>query len=108
VGEKFEVSRAGRPCGLGNPSGLGWGEWWPEPGRSERAPEAGGTRFWDRFDIIPCRDGKARRIEPGTFPLAHGIPGRVGLLRGYGNAIVPELAAEFIRAYEESKGGVIS
>jgi DNA (cytosine-5)-methyltransferase 1 len=31
--------------------------------------------------------------------LAHGIPGRVGLLRGAGNAIVPQVAAEFIAAY---------
>jgi hypothetical protein len=35
-------------------------------------------------------------------PLAHGIPGRVGLLRGYGNAIVPQVAAEFIMAYKET------
>lgn len=54
---------------------------------------------WSDFDVIPCRDGKARRVESGTFPLAHGIPGRVGLLRGYGNAIVPQVAAEFIKAY---------
>ena len=33
------------------------------------------------------------------FPLAGKIPGRVMLLKGAGNAIVPELAAEFIRAY---------
>jgi hypothetical protein len=26
----------------------------------------------------------------------------VGLLRGYGNAIVPEVAAEFIKAYLET------
>jgi len=31
--------------------------------------------------------------------IAQSIQGRVGLLRGYGNAIVPEVAAEFIRAY---------
>jgi DNA (cytosine-5)-methyltransferase 1 len=49
-----------------------------------------------------CRDGKARRVESGTFPLADGISGRVGLLRGYGNAIVPQLAAEFINAAEEA------
>ena len=39
-----------------------------------------------------------RPVEPGTFPLAHGVPGRVGLLRGYGNAIVPQVAALFIRS----------
>jgi DNA (cytosine-5)-methyltransferase 1 len=53
---------------------------------------------WARFEIVHCRDGKARRFEPGSFPLAHGVPGRVGLLRGYGNAIVPQVAAEFIQA----------
>ncbi len=44
-------------------------------------------------------DGKARRVEPGTFPLAHGVPARVGRLRAYGNAIVPQIAAEFIQAF---------
>lgn len=33
---------------------------------------------------------------------AHGVPGRVGLLRGYGNAIVPQVAATFIRAALEA------
>ncbi len=37
-------------------------------------------------------------IEPALFPLADGIPGRVGLLKGAGNAIVPQVAAEFIKA----------
>jgi hypothetical protein len=31
--------------------------------------------------------------------LAHGIPNRVGILRGAGNAIVPQAAAEIIKAY---------
>lgn len=35
------------------------------------------------------------------FPLSSGLPGRVGLLRGAGNAIVPQVAAEFIRAAME-------
>jgi DNA (cytosine-5)-methyltransferase 1 len=52
---------------------------------------------WD-FEFIECRDGKRRPTEPGIFPLAHGVPGRVGLLRGYGNAIVPQVAATFISA----------
>ena len=57
--------------------------------------------------VVLCEDGKARRFEPGSFPLAHGIPGRVGLLRGYGNAIVPQLAAQFIQAAVEAIGGMI-
>lgn len=57
---------------------------------------------WSNYDILPCTDGKARRVESGTFPLAHGVPGRVGLLRGYGNAIVPQVAAEFIKASLEA------
>lgn len=55
--------------------------------------------FWSDTDWLGCRDGKFRPVEPGTFPLANGIPARVGRLRGYGNAIVPEVAAEFVRAF---------
>ena len=51
-------------------------------------------------------DGKARRIKPGLEPLVDGLPGRVGLLRGYGNAIVPQLAAEFIKASGEAIGDI--
>jgi DNA (cytosine-5)-methyltransferase 1 len=57
---------------------------------------------WRDPDWLLCRDGKWRPVEPGTFPLADGISGRMGLLRGYGNAIVPPLAAEFVTAFLES------
>jgi len=57
--------------------------------------------LWAAPDWLFCRDGKWRPVESGTFPLADGIPGRVGLLRGYGNAIVPQAAAEFVRAFME-------
>jgi hypothetical protein len=50
-------------------------------------------------EFIDCIDGKARRIEPGTFPLADGVPARVGRLRGYGNAINPYVAAEFVASF---------
>jgi DNA (cytosine-5)-methyltransferase 1 len=77
-----------------------------EPGRNDSetagsvaAPSWNGSAVW-----WPCRDGKLRRIpaESEIFPLAPGLPGRVGLLRGAGNAIVPQVAAEFIEAVIES------
>jgi DNA (cytosine-5)-methyltransferase 1 len=49
--------------------------------------------------FITGPDGKRRPIKPGLEPLVNGLPGRVGLLRGYGNAIVPQDAAAFIEAY---------
>ena len=57
--------------------------------------------FWADADWLLCRDGKWRPVESGTFPLAHGVSGRVGRLRAYGNAIVPQAAAEFVKATME-------
>ena len=56
---------------------------------------------WADIEWLPCRDGKARPTQPGIFPLAHGIPGRVAKLRAIGNAIVPQVAAVFIKAFME-------
>ena len=83
---------------------------------------------WSDSAWIECRDGKARRIPIesgfqrvadglfdclddhwtqgalGGFPLAHkeAFKGsRVGLLRGAGNAIVPQVAEVFVRAFME-------
>jgi len=57
---------------------------------------------WARHGWITGSDGKARRIEPSIRLLAHGVPARVGKLRAYGNAIVPQVAAEVIGAYMEA------
>ena len=52
--------------------------------------------FWRPADWIYCSDGKARAVEPGTFPLAYGATARVGRLRAYGNAIVRPQAQAFL------------
>jgi DNA (cytosine-5)-methyltransferase 1 len=62
---------------------------------------SGNSGFWSKLQYIPCRDGKCRPIEPGTFPLAHGTPNRVGRLRGYGNALCAPIAEAFIRSFME-------
>jgi DNA (cytosine-5)-methyltransferase 1 len=36
--------------------------------------------------------------------LADGIPARVGKLRAYGNAIVPQIAAEVISSFMDTEG----
>ena len=129
-GVHSEVQREGRIGELGGSSAFGGvGNSTSNEQRRERQPyssngrtcETGGSStggYWDAFDVLPCLDGKTRRVEPGSFPLVAGISGRVGQscypgppfdpqacaegrvmrLRGYGNAINPQLAAEFIRA----------
>jgi DNA (cytosine-5)-methyltransferase 1 len=67
-------------------------------GRTPARQAAIGTSPWSNTLWLPCTDGKARPTQPGLFPLAHGIQRRPSKLRAYGNAIVPQVAAEFIRA----------
>ena len=70
----------------------------------DRVIDAGSFgNFWQGSDFLYCRDGKARQIptEPALFPLADGVSNRVGILRGAGNAIVPQVAAEIIKVFTE-------
>ena len=55
--------------------------------------------FWFDHIWLTGSDGKARRSQPGLPLLAYGVSNRVGRLRAYGNAIVPPLAAEVIKAF---------
>jgi DNA (cytosine-5)-methyltransferase 1 len=89
--------------------------------RKERANKTGVPpgMFGKGFESA-WREYHGRRIgiEPGAFPMAHGIPADLGLgepelrrmarsaranqagrLKGYGNSIVPALAATFVRAF---------
>lgn len=75
--------------------------------------DAGASGPWSDAEWIPCTDGKSRPAQPGSFPLAYGVPSRVGAggtvetrarvgeLAGYGNAICTEVAATWIRAVME-------
>ncbi|MGX5010906.1 DNA cytosine methyltransferase [Enterobacter asburiae] len=125
-----ESCRTGEDGWLGNANvtrleGLGGNDCaagWKGQTRSATAPgvhmwalEVNG--FWRDADWLLCRDGKWRPVEPGTFPLVDGAAAgmgrvesgvarvassnRVGRLKGYGNAINAQAAAEFILAYME-------
>ena len=92
----------------------------PGRGPQERA-EAGGA--WDDLGWLTCSDGKSRPSQPGIFPLVDGVSqgvvrggdrsmapdanqsaeARTMRLKGYGNAIVPQVAAIFITAAMQSQ-----
>ena len=55
--------------------------------------------FWSDAERLACHDGKSRRAQPGAPLLVDGFPGRVALWSGFGNAVVPQVAAEVIGAF---------
>jgi DNA (cytosine-5)-methyltransferase 1 len=70
---------------------------------------------WFDFELVRFPDGATRRTQPGVYPVDYGLPARMGrdctgakgeakpnrraIIEGFGNAIVPELAAEFVTAF---------
>jgi len=78
-------------------------------GKFRRIPDAQ-SLFQRMANVAPdyldaMRDSGASEAEIteiwqacGGYPVARNIPGRIMLLKGSGNCIVPELAAEFIKA----------
>jgi DNA (cytosine-5)-methyltransferase 1 len=110
--EQPAAQRGGDACGVGDSDRERRTRehallWTPQAGGDgasavSEAAGAGPTRgFWAGADWIPCRDGKARPVEPGTFPLAHGAAARVGRLRAFGNAIVEPQAEVWIKTVME-------
>jgi DNA (cytosine-5)-methyltransferase 1 len=79
---------------------------------------SGPTGPWDNSEFVLCADGQTRRIESGLLPLVDGVPFRLAdgrtneaasrpeTIRGLGNAIVPPVAAEFIKAYMTTREGL--
>jgi DNA (cytosine-5)-methyltransferase 1 len=66
------------------------------------AGNSGGHDHWSDVLWAVGSDGKARRVEPSIQLLAHGVPARVGKLRAFGNAIVPQVAAQVMMSFLES------
>lgn len=102
--EQSEFARGGTAGCVGDPEGAGRAARWTSQtiGDPREPCRSVSTDHWSPCEWISCSDGVSRPVEPGTHPLAHGVPGRVGLLRGYGNAIVPEKVAAFIVAALEA------
>ena len=101
------------------PQGHGWyGDEGEQSGRDGSQSVRPIAKASSSLRFVECENGKWRRFQPGSFPMAHGIPrslgrgkseldrmardaraNRVGRIEGYGNAIVPELAALFITEF---------
>lgn len=92
--------------GLGHHHHQGFpvGSWGPDERGAVRVEGAalGASGALLGCDWLLCHDARIRPVEAGTFPLAATSPERVGLLRGYGNALDAETATQFVSAFMEA------
>ena len=64
---------------------------------------------WRNYEIQNSEyDHKNRICKPGIPLLVNGIPGTLGGISGYGNAIVPQVAAFFIEQFMGAIGDMLS
>ena len=89
IGDVADTNSSGRGAGIDHAPA---GHWHP-------IAAASGAGTWDGACWLIGHDGKARRVEPSIPLLVDGLPARAPLLRGYGNAIVPQVASEVMAAW---------
>ncbi|WP_086930205.1 DNA cytosine methyltransferase [Agarilytica rhodophyticola] len=94
----------GNGCSMGNNKNTGLQNWRKKTSiqsslLKQQFGQPRSNDFWQATEWINCPDNKPRAIEPSIPLLAHGDTERMGLIHAAGDAIVPEVAAEFISAY---------
>lgn len=99
------IKVSGEGCGsinMADANGGGCAGWQEsQERRQKQGTAAERVGFWDDTEWLTGADGKTRRSQPGVRLLVDGLPGRVGLLRIGGNAIVPQVAAQVLAAMME-------
>lgn len=112
AGRVPQVVGAGKAGGLVNANGDRWQQGrcndsrhsTPQGGGTATVSCDGGSSFWSDGGRIECSDGRSRPTAPIARRVDDGVPARVVLLRGYGNAIVPQVGAAYARSFLEAAG----
>jgi DNA (cytosine-5)-methyltransferase 1 len=81
----------------------GEGRCWRQPVEARSCRKPGRSSQDVRAVAWPDHSGSGSALAVAdVLSPSYGVSGRVGRLRGYGNAIVPQVAAKFIRSYIEA------